>query len=274
MTDTSQPYSIAIWGDELKNVHYSDEAFEPLGSWTSLYSVYYLLPFTKPWRSAFRSWGALRIERTAVSTGESQLKGVRLNRMVCGNFARLSWNAGCATDRLSTPKQWQVESQLMSETFSPITKDGYHYLDISTAGHLDRSIPMQAARFSFNGLMDDSHIEISGLTKRSWPVQATTTANWCLFDALQRLAGEEISPIRFDLLEDYETVKSGQVLSYYRTCTVEFANTSVKLNGYKQLGHGILPWEYWLDEKHRLVMAAGGFLGYLLNPNEDYGRRI
>ena len=65
-----------------------------------------------------------------------------------------------------------------------------------------------------------------------------------------------------------------QMLRSGGAVTVEFAGGPVRLHGFRQIGRGVLPYEYWVDEQGRLVLAVGGYQGYLLNPDEPIGGKL
>ena len=44
-------------------------------------------------------------------------------------------------------------------------------------------------------------------------------------------------------------------------------NKKISLQRFEQIGHGILPYEYWLDKNHRLVIAVTGPRAYILDDN-------
>jgi hypothetical protein len=37
----------------------------------------------------------------------------------------------------------------------------------------------------------------------------------------------------------------------------------VRLRGFRQIGRGILPTHYWLDDEHRLIAASGGLRAFI-----------
>jgi hypothetical protein len=71
--------------------------------------------------------------------------------------------------------------------------------------------------------------------------------------------------LSFDLLEGMSLSKTGQRLSYRGTFPVKAGTESTSLHCFSQLGHGILPCEYWLDDRHRLLTVTSMNKAYILN---------
>ena len=91
------------------------------------------------------------------------------------------------------------------------------------------------------------------------------TADWCLFEAVQRLPFESTTPLVVDILEGLSVHKYNQRLSYRGLYTR--ANNS--LQWFHQIGHGVLPYEYWLDNHHRLQMVTTGARTYILSDDAE-----
>ncbi len=89
------------------------------------------------------------------------------------------------------------------------------------------------------------------------------SSNWSLFDAVQRLPFD-CRPLEFTLMEELELPKPEQRLSPGAAVEVELGGRVVKLRSFEQIGRGILPITYWLDDNQRLLVATGGRRSYLL----------
>ncbi len=110
---------------------------------------------------------------------------------------------------------------------------------------------------------------ISGLGSRNHGVATEsvtgTAGDWCLFEAVQRLAFDKKSSLSFDLLEGMSLSKLGHRLFYRRTYPMKTGARSVPLHCFGQLGSGILPYEYWLDDRHRLLAVISMNKAYILD---------
>jgi hypothetical protein len=84
---------------------------------------------------------------------------------------------------------------------------------------------------------------------------------------VQHLRGKDTAPLRFALLEDLDLLKPNHRLSFAETATVKAAGGSeLKLTGYEQIGEGVLPFHYWLDEQRRLLFVLSGPRAYIYDP--------
>jgi hypothetical protein len=270
--DPSVPRSIGIWGDEPRKITLSQEPFDPSDAWSQLYSIYILGPFSGGWRAAFRVAGALRLERSLLANGRFVQTGRRVEQMISNNWLSTSWKAEHDGDPVATPRTWTFTSDLLYN-WKPVDA-GFRYPDIGHDGHRDRPLPMDSAKYTFAGRLEEDVVVNEGRR----PVQRASgtgiASNWGLFDAVQRLEPVLPQPLTFDMLEDFDLYKPGHVLRSSDAVEVEFANGPLRLHGFRQLGHGILPWEYWVSDQGRLVLAVKGYQGYLLNPDEPIGGKL
>ena len=80
--------------------------------------------------------------------------------------------------------------------------------------------------------------------------------------------------LAFDLLEGMSIVRLGQKLSYRRH--------DGDLHSFHQLGSGALPYQYWVNDRHQLMIVVTGARAYLLDPEakkrtaaqEEAGKRL
>lgn len=91
-----------------------------------------------------------------------------------------------------------------------------------------------------------------------------TTGDWCLFEAVQRLAFDRQTSLSFGLLEGLNTWKSGQRLFYRGAYPTEIPGAN-RLHCFVQFGSGILPTEYWLDDSHRLLAVISMNKAYIFD---------
>ncbi len=91
------------------------------------------------------------------------------------------------------------------------------------------------------------------------------TGSWLLFDVVQRLSFDT-KPIQFDMLDDLERLKSRQRIAPGPTVEITVGGHHLSLHSFEQTGEGILPYCYWLDDQHRLLMAVGGLRAFIWDP--------
>jgi hypothetical protein len=103
-------------------------------------------------------------------------------------------------------------------------------------------------------------------------VSDTFTSDWSLFEAVPRLPFDGNSTLEFGLLEGLTVWKADQRLSYRGKFPIKWDRVSTSLHCFQQLGMGVWPYEYWLDDGHRLVMVVTGPRVYILKAEEGGGK--
>jgi hypothetical protein len=222
------PYSLELLSDRLKGIHVPAEPFDPNGEWVHDYSI---------WNSAravdakSERLGSLRIHRRLMPNGNIRLQVTEV-AMMPGPKGSGVMKAGvsCKADDLCTPIQWKTDSDVLDPQ--------------------GKEVPLTAI----------------GVSNRADKLKASgrLSSNWSLFDVVQRLPFDS-KTIEFTLLDELALVKPDQKLSAGQTAEVELGGRMVKLHSFEQIGRGILPITYWLDDQHRLIIATGGRRSYLLD---------
>jgi hypothetical protein len=96
-----------------------------------------------------------------------------------------------------------------------------------------------------------------------------TTCNWCLFEAVQRLKISKETVLAFDMLEGLGLLKKDQRLSYRGLYPMKIGDKNIPLHHFVQLGSGILPCEYWLDDHYRLLVVVSMNKAYILDEQAE-----
>ena len=89
------------------------------------------------------------------------------------------------------------------------------------------------------------------------------SCDWCLFEAVQRLEFDKKELPTFDMLEGLSLLRQDQHLSYRDVYAQKVGAKTANLCKFDQLGRGILPYEYWLDTKHRLLVVTSMNKAYI-----------
>ena len=61
-------------------------------------------------------------------------------------------------------------------------------------------------------------------------------------------------------------LKEGHRLSYREAGDFQLNGQTLRLACYQMLGHGLLPYQYWVDEQRRLLMAISHTRAYVFDP--------
>ena len=221
--------------------------FEPEGNWSQSYRVWTCYGYTS---GSNKDQGTLALTKTgsggkAFRLGIEQVlrmdpKGDKLDH-------RISANVRCRSDELATPAEWKLRSEFTG---------GREGQKPEQMGHEEA---VEVSKGKLIVTVDDIT-----LTRKA---PKRFTANWCLFEAVQRMA-PGATAIEFDLLEGLTVWKRGQRLTYRGRLEQMWGSETVELECFQQLGTGVWPYEFWLDDEGRLVMVITGVRAYIIEPAE------
>ena len=214
----------------------------PTGSWALSYDVLTLV-------RQGAVVGRLRLQRETVSEG-CRLH-VRYERPLIGGGIRVEEaKILCAGDVLATPRTWTLEIKSTDRKGNQIPHAGFR-----------KSARVRKSTIDLQDAAGTRQLHVTG----RW------TLNWALFEAVPRLPKKPFDPLRFTLLDDFDERKPNQVLSYRGVADTELQQSPpsskrlrTRLHAFQQLGPGIVPWVYWVDEQGRLLFAVSGLEGYAL----------
>jgi hypothetical protein len=245
----SGAFSLEAYLEKLKDFSAPSGRFYPEGAWEHRYDVYPVYGKWGDWSEKHK--GKCRIKRD-IAAGED---GFRLE--VSSEVTYLDYGYGmhptrsqlttarirCKNDSLSTLESWELESVAL--------------------GGEGEARPL--SKMNETGVFADGKIKLTSpwVRRREIRVSSNLTSNWSLFDAVQRLGGKEAPSGCFTMLEDLRLVRGEQCLSFDGEAEFELGGKKKRLYGYHQIGEGILPIHYWLDEEGRLLFALGGVRVYL-----------
>jgi hypothetical protein len=218
------------------------DTFDPSGSWRHSFVLVEHSPSLKGRR--IRNRGHLVLDRKATDEGFTLDVEILARRWPAGAFrSRITIEA--EADVLATPRSWQLNATVLDENDEP----------------------MAITLVEQSGRVGDGWVEITGPKTRRHDLQGPMTANWTLWDAVQRLAGGTPPQEAFIMVEDMDLLKPAQTLVFAGEIDIELSGQSLHLRGYRQLGEGILPYHYWLDDAGRCIWAYGGRKGFLFHPD-------
>ncbi len=265
VTQMADHFSLAHFLQALDGFTPPDGPFDPQGAWENAYTIFESSAGTRP-------IGAIRITRAPEGNGQARLR-VQHRKVATGGSVHARMELTCRTDALATLVQWTLE----------------------TVAHDTEDQPIGDTRLSEAGTALDDALEVRiGDRKRRLPVDPPYTFQWSLFDAVQRLGREEQEPLTFTLIDrlNYE-VKPGHTLAPRRAAEVELGGTRTwkeerhdlevgtvyrpvpsregavrtRMHAYEEVGEGILPIVYWVDERGRLLLVLSGLIGYVFDPD-------
>jgi len=220
--------------------------FDPHGNWTNIYRIWTCHGFRE---SGNQSVGFVRFRRAAAGTNEKL--SLEVHREVVeadGMVSVIDTNIRCLNNQLATPVRWHLWSLFIDSDTHP----------------LDELKTEENVIIKQNTMI----IETGGKTlKRKVP--GRLTSDWGIFEAVQRLKFDKESSLDFNMLEGLSILKQGQRLSYRGNYPMKLSGKNVSLHRFDQLGDGILPYEYWLDDNHRLLAATSMNKAYILDERAE-----
>jgi hypothetical protein len=212
--------------DALNKLPFTPEDFKPDGNWVSMYRIWTCHGYRE---RSNENVGFLRIERIG-SSGETFVLNVHQEVVQTDAIIHIiDGTIKCRNNQLGSPVQWKLQSRF-------IGTDGKH-------------IPKL--------LSNDNGKAADGVEK--------TTSDFCLFEAVQRLEYDKDTSVSFDLLEGMRLSKPRHRLFYRGFSQMEMVGSDIPLHCFVQLGSGILPYEYWLDDRHRLLAVTSMNKAYILD---------
>ncbi len=219
-----------------------EDGFTPDGSWSRFYRIWTCYGYRS---GSNRDSGYLFLSRK-VADNAARLKAHQVLLNAEGTKHSIEARIRCRTDATAAPVEWTVTS--------------------SFSGGPDRNLPDVTTKESARIDGQTLAVTVGGRTrKRKLP--GPVAADWCLFDAVQRLPFRKGEPLGFALLEGMSLAKEDHRLSYRGRIPVTWGPKKVPLHCFQQTGRGVYPYEYWLGDDHRLLMVVTGPRTYIADPN-------
>ena len=216
--------------------------FRPDADWVSTYRIWTCHGYRE---SGNEDEGFLRVARTGGTQGEPFTLKIDQEILHDGaNLHSIHAEIQCSSDPLASPSRWQLSSRLIG--FDGKSRRGL--------GMRERA---QIEGGSLKITIDDRTFERN--------VSVPMTADWCLFEAIQRMPAEDEKIGPFDVLEGLSVVRAEHRLSYRGLDQLKVDSLGGRLHRFEQLGRGTLPYEYWLDDHHRLLIVVTGARAYILD---------
>lgn len=225
--------------------------FKPETAWVNKYRIHTCNGYVE---SGNENVGVLRLERIPGEDSGFTLK-VR-QRIVNSNGEVHTTDAGirCMTGEIGSPAEWSLASR-----FEDVT--GRVVEDLTTAE---------------GGQIQYGKCRISrGSDTQEHASNRPVTADWLLFEAIQRLPREHGDSALFDYLEGLSVVRLEHRLSYLGEVERK-ADRWPRLHRFVQFGHGVLPYNYWLGADRRLLLVTSLARAYILDDaaDEKAGQRL
>ncbi|OPZ17730.1 MAG: hypothetical protein BWZ10_01151 [candidate division BRC1 bacterium ADurb.BinA364] len=214
--------------------------FDPEGAWRQVYRIW----MTGGPSANYRGYLALERQPAAAGSFALNIEQVFLSermRAVHETSAQIQ-----CSGPLAVPSRWRLSSRVRDFA----TGEEYPEAAVEQEGALEGETLWIATKGE----------------KKAHRAPAAWTANWTLFEALQRLPRSETANLKFDLLDDLDIWKTGHRLAYRGEESVLFGGQTASVARFDQIGRGCLPQRYYVDGQGRLLLSHTALRAYILDP--------
>jgi len=219
--------------------------FDPKGNWTNTYRIWGCHGYL---HSGNHDVGYLQIERIgqADTVEDITLKITQELMQTHGVVNEIKAEVKCLHNPIASPVSWQLNSRI-----------------IDPRGKAKDELTVEEKVTCKTG--DILEVKTGGKVFER-KVKSPLAADWGLFSLVQTLPyRQEESKREFHLLEGLSLLKENHRLSFQGVHHVKIGDKGMSLNLFEQIGRGVLPYEYWLDDQHRLLMVVTMSRVYLLD---------
>lgn len=219
--------------------------FDPDGDWTNTYRIFTCHGYRK---TGNETQGLLRIQRRRRDKGTFNLK---VSQRIVNSEAIVNLidaDIICRRDALASPVRWTLSNRFIGSDEKPVA-------DLA---------------FEETAQIDNNLLEIKTgdeTVKRN--ITQPLGADFCLFEAVQRLDFDRTALLSFSILEGMSLFKTDQHLSGRGRQDFSIGGKAMRLHRFYQLGGGILPYEYYLDDNHRLLIVVTSARAYIMDEKAD-----
>ncbi len=264
-----QLFTLDILAPNLVGYQAPQAAHDPAGDWTLSYRLHSLGRVRGP--AVGGALGTVALTRKRLDDQRFSLQ-VTCQKPAGGKFTdKLEARIEARAERLPVAERWTWKSEI-------VDGDGQRVADSG----MERSATAQPDALLFAN------------PPRRTPIHGPWTLAWLLFEAIGRLPREPFAPLSFTLVDDFDQIKPGGALAYAQTQSVILGDrpvqqtrieelpqgrihkTSWEMSGgrpvplhvYHQLGQGIVPWVYWVDDRGRPLLIVSGIEAYVLEAGQ------
>jgi hypothetical protein len=240
--DTVPPDQVRQMGAYLEAVSVSEGALPASGGWTALYDMVELEVFNRP--RPGRPMMVNSVYGRVALTKPSAVPEYRC-RMVCtptNAIETVDAQVRCEDDALASLRDYNLSWECRAP--------GTPAVDY---------VRRESGRV---GAGTWSVVSTGGTEKRS--INSRLTARWLLFDRVRHLSATDGWRESFDMLDDFSSLRRNQMLRFCGRATLEVGGCPLPLRFYEQLGEGILPTHYAVDDQNRTLFVTQAHLGWAL----------
>lgn len=220
--------------------------FKPTGEWINTYRIWTCHGYRE---SGNQNVGFLRIQKK--TRGEGRIFELHVEQTVVQTDAMLNTiqaQMTCLNNEYASPVKWHLSSRFAGPA-------GDVLAELCTT----ESVSIEGKTLTIE--------TPKGILHRQ--VDIPLTSDWSLFEAAQRWSVGEARHLRVAMLEGLHALKPEQHITYRGLARTGDGPGAARLFHFVQLGTGILPYEYWLDDRHRLLIVTSMNKAYILDDQAE-----
>ncbi len=199
-----------------------------------------------------RVLGSLVLERSPIDSSRFKLK-VRSQLLMIhnpdgpyGGLREIEADLECELDALATPRRWRVVNRFHRH------------------GQVMEHLPLLIEGRFEDGLISSS---ING-RPQALEIAAPWSNEWCLFEALPRMAAGDPTEQRFQQLHQMRSALPDQRL--FRRAEADYVSSHYgPLRCFSQTGYANLPIDYWVDDKGDLPFVTNLHTAYIIDDQAE-----
>ncbi len=225
--------------------------FDPHGPWTQTYRIW----GGHGWIDCgYKTVGVLRLRREPSAHPPGHRLHVEQRIIFEGGIVHtITAEAISAGDAIGSPRSWSVRSEITTTSGEPDPRLG----------------GVQEGRVSEDGSSWRVTVDGTRETTHEYALDGPLTSNWSLMEAVQRRPFAPPECPAFHLLEGLTMPKRGFRLYFRETPEEGFREQDLPLHRFYLIGRGRLPTDYWVDDRHRLIMAISGSRALFLDEDAE-----
>ncbi len=231
---------------ELDQFPQSSKQYDPQKEWSLTYRVWGCHGYKKHPNSQNKEMGLLKLSKSKVTDRQFHLD---IHQEIVNDYGllnRIKASVECQNNEFKSPVSWQLTSEFIGSEGQTLTELGTH-----ETGRIDKeSLIIKAQGKPFT---------------RS--IQLPLSSDWSLLEAVHHFSFDHDFALDFHLLEGLSVFKPHQTLVYKGKIEQSINDRILTLHRFDHTGPGNLPWEYWLDDQHRLLAVISMNKTYWLDDN-------
>jgi len=215
--------------------------FRPDGAWTHSYRIFACHGNVD---GGNETVGRLRLERKPATAGRFQLLADQSIVHNDDTLHTLRATLTCENKAAAPLVEWTLSSRCENAEGQPLPEASCDESGRVSGGSVELRRKGGLARYAASGLV---------------------TSDWALFAALQQMPFSPSAMPPFDLLEGLSLWRPAHRIAYRGTYPWKGGGVEGPLHWFQQWGRGTLPYEYWLDSNHRLLVVTTLSRAYILD---------